>query len=182
MTTGCPSDTPYRCITGECVQVFLCISSSFRIHHNVSLISVMTLPFSVLTGSVLHLWISASQHGCADFQNLNVVVVVIVELIMSIQVYHSVRKYPRSLSLEGFPYSAPRSLPIYVQISLVQFILSIVQWLWTVLKDTHSVVMAPVLQVLVYIWILVHLHDLSDVRMGRVCCRLRIASRIGNVC
>ena len=132
----------------------------------------MTLPFSVLTGSVLHLWISASQHGCADFQNLNVVVVVIVELIMSIQVYHSVR----------FPYSAPRSLPIYVQISLVQFILSIVQWLWTVLKDTHSVVMAPVLQVLVYIWILVHLHDLSDVRMGRVCCRLRIASRIGNVC
>ena len=124
----------------------------------------------------------ASQHGCADFQNLNVVVVVIVELIMSIQVYHSVRKYPRSLSLEGFPYSAPRSLPIYVQISLVQFILSIVQWLWTVLKDTHSVVMAPVLQVLVYIWILVHLHDLSDVRMGRVCCRLRIASRIGNVC
>ena len=101
MTTGCPSDTPYRCITGECVQVFLCISSSFRIHHNVSLMSVMTLPFSVLTGSVLHLWISASQHGCADFQNLNVVVVVIVELIMSIQVYHSVRKYPRSLSFSN---------------------------------------------------------------------------------
>ena len=182
MTTGCSSDTPYRCITGECVEVSLCIILLFRIHHSVSLVSVMILLFSVPMGSVLHLWINASQHGYVDFQSLNVVVVVIVELIMSTQVYRSVRKYRYSLLLEGFPYSAPPSLPICVQISPVQFILSIVQWLWTVLKDTRIVLMALVLQVLVSIRTRVHLHDLSSVRMGRVCCLLRIANRVENVC
>ena len=102
MTTGCPFDAPYRCITGECVLVRHCLVSSFRTHHNVCLLFVMRHPFSVRMVSVLHHWTNASQRSYVDYQSLSVVVVAIVELTMSIQVYLFVRTSFHSLSSKYF--------------------------------------------------------------------------------